>query len=163
MILIAYDGSPDATAAIERAGQLLPGVQATVLVIWEPFLDLMTRSGAAMSVGMVDAAAIDHAADEEAHTRAQDGAELARQAGLDARARTRRRVSTVADAILSEADMLGATAIVLGTRGLTGIKSKLLGSVSNAVLQHADRPVIVIPSEQVAHDRAVHYRAYQRD
>jgi len=39
---------------------------------------------------------------------------------------------------------------VIGSRGLTGLKSVLLGSVSHAVLQHADLPVIVAPSAEVA-------------
>jgi hypothetical protein len=39
--------------------------------------------------------------------------------------------------------------MVLGARGLGGVGS-LLGSVSHRVLQHADRPVLVIPSEAVA-------------
>ena len=33
----------------------------------------------------------------------------------------------------------------MGSRGLTGIKSLLLGSVSRGVLTHADRPVMVVP------------------
>ena len=48
---------------------------------------------------------------------------------------------------------LEATAIVMGSRGLTGIKSLLLGSVSHAVLQRADRTVIVVPSPAVASSR----------
>ncbi|MDQ2898064.1 MAG: universal stress protein [Actinomycetota bacterium] len=42
----------------------------------------------------------------------------------------------------------------MGSRGLTGLKSPLLGSVSQAVIQHADRPVIVVPSPDVADSRA---------
>ena len=41
---------------------------------------------------------------------------------------------------------IGADAILMGTRGLTGLKSVVLGSVSHAVLQRADRPVVVVPS-----------------
>jgi hypothetical protein len=37
-----------------------------------------------------------------------------------------------------------AAAIVLGSRGLTGVRSMLLGSVPRAVVQHADRATLVI-------------------
>ena len=49
MILICYDGSPDAQAAIDQAGLLMAGSEATVLVIWETILETMTRHG---SLGM---------------------------------------------------------------------------------------------------------------
>jgi hypothetical protein len=57
---------------------------------------------------------------------------------------------SVAEAILSTADKLDADIIVLGSHGLGGVGSLLLGSVSHRVLQHADRPVPVIPSAEVA-------------
>ena len=65
---------------------------------------------------------------------------------------------TIAATILAEADDVGASAIVLGSRGLTGMKSLPLGSVSHAVLQHAERPVIIVPSPEVAHQRAADWR-----
>ena len=37
-----------------------------------------------------------------------------------------------------------AAAIVMGSRRLTGLASMLLGSVSSAVVHHADRPTLVI-------------------
>ena len=48
----------------------------------------------------------------------------------------------------------GQTLSALGTRGLTGLKSLFLGSVSHAALEHADRPVMVVPSGEVAAARA---------
>lgn len=33
---------------------------------------------------------------------------------------------------------------VMGSRGLTGVRSMLLGSVSNAVVHHAHRPTLII-------------------
>jgi nucleotide-binding universal stress UspA family protein len=60
----------------------------------------------------------------------------------------------MADTILSEADAVDADAIVLGSRGRGGIGSFLVGSVSHAVLQSADRPVLIVPSPQVARERA---------
>jgi nucleotide-binding universal stress UspA family protein len=42
----------------------------------------------------------------------------------------------------------------MGSRGLTGVKSLLLGSVSHEVVQHAGRTVVVVPSSEVAKSRA---------
>jgi nucleotide-binding universal stress UspA family protein len=154
VILIAYDGSEDAQAAIRRAGELFRGEGAAVLSVWERFIDVIARTGAGMPIGEVDYEALDRGYQEEATRLAEEGAERARQAGLEAQARVRVRENTIAATILAEADELGATAIVLGTRGLTGLKSLLLGSVSHAVVQHAQIPVMIVPSEETAAGRA---------
>ena len=156
MILIAYDGSADAQAAVERAGELLGGQSATVLTVWERFVDVVARTGAGMPIGEVDYESLDRAYEEQARQRAEEGAERAERAGLDARPRVCARQNSIAATILAEADEVGASAIVLGTRGLTGLKSLLLGSVSHAVVQHAHVPVIVVPSAETAAERAAH-------
>lgn len=156
MILLCYDGSADAGAAIEHAGKLLSGQAAIVLTVWEPFIEVMTRTsfGLGMAAGSINIEEIDTSTREAAQTRAQEGTELAQRVGLDAQPRTRSQVTTVAAAILDEADDLDASAIIVGSRGLTGLKSLMLGSVSHAVSQHADRTVIVVPSVEVAAARA---------
>ncbi len=156
MVLICYDGSPDAKTAITTAGELLQGHPAIVLTVWEPFMEVMTRtpSGFGMAPGMVNVDEIDTANEQGAHVRAQEGVKLAAEAGLAAQPRCRSQVTSVADAILDEAEEVGADAIVIGSRGLTGIKSVLLGSVSHHVIQHADRAVIVVPSAEIAAARA---------
>jgi len=156
MILIAYDGSPDAKEAIKRAAELMRGRPATVVTVWEQFEDLVTRVGAGMPVGSVDYAGLDRSYEEQAHQRAEEGAEYARGAGLKAQAHACARNGSIAETILREAEGVGAEAIVLGTRGLTGLKSLLMGSVSHAVLQHAELPVVVVPSPEVAATRALH-------
>jgi nucleotide-binding universal stress UspA family protein len=154
VILIAYDGSADAQTAIERAGELLKGEPVAVFTVWERFVDVMTRTGAGLAAGEIDYESLDRAAEQQARQRAQEGAERAEHAGLNAQARVRAREVTIAAAILAEADALGAAAIVVGTRGLTGLKSLWLGSVSHAVVQHAHVPVMVVPSPETAAGRA---------
>jgi nucleotide-binding universal stress UspA family protein len=152
MILISYDGSTDAKAAIEHAGELLGGQTTTVLTVWEPFVEVLAHLPWAfgMPAANIDIEAIDKAARESAEQVSTEGAELARNAGLIAQPRCCAQVTSTANAILSQADKLGASAIVMGSRGLHGVKSLLVGSVSHAVIQHADRTVIVVPSPAVA-------------
>ena len=158
MILLCYDGSADAQAAIEHAGTLFGGQAATVLTVWEPLIDVLARTGAGRGFGAgvveLDTERIDAASEEAARERAEEGTEHARQVGLEAEPRTSARAGTIGDTILGEAVATKAEAVVMGTRGLTGLKSLLLGSVSHAVLQQADRPVVVIPSAELASERA---------
>ncbi len=151
MIVIAYDGSPDAQAAIAHAAALMPGTRTMILAVWEPFTDVVARvGGSSLSMAALDFEEVDRSHEEQAQQRAADGVERARHAGLEAEVRIRRADRSVAAAILAEAADSGARAIVLGTRGLTGVKSLLMGSVSHAVVQHADRPVMVVPSADLA-------------
>jgi len=158
MILICYDGSADADAAVDAAAAMMPGQHATLLTVWEPFVEIVTRAGPGLEMwpAEIDSQQIDAAAESAAAERAERGAERARQAGLDADAVARPRGTTIAETIMEEAKAQSAQAIVIGTRGLTGVKSMMLGSVSHAVLQHADRPVMIIPSAEVAAKRAAH-------
>ncbi len=158
MILIAYDGSQDAKAALEQAGKLFPGSQATVLTVWQRFVDTIARVGGGMGV-IIDYDDIDKEAEAAAKKTAAEGIELAKAAGLDAVARTAVVDSSVAHSILYEADTIGAEAVICGSRGLAGVKSLMLGSVSHHLLQHADVPVVVVPSPEVAQARAKHIKS----
>jgi nucleotide-binding universal stress UspA family protein len=151
VVLICYDGSPDTQAAIDQAAELLGPQPATVLTVWVPCFEVTARTGAGLGFAPgFDDADVDAASEANAKARAEEGAERARSVGLDAQSRTRAQATTVAEAIIAEAADVGASAIVVGSRGLTGLKSVLLGSVSHAVPQHADLPVIVAPSAEVA-------------
>lgn len=158
MILVSYDGSADADAAIDRAALIAPGAEATILTVWEPFAGGAALSGGeGMGVGLagvyVDDHEIDAANEERARRHAAEGAERATAAGLKARPLAVCARRGVAHAVLAEAADAGADLIVLGTRGVTGVRSFFLGSVSHAVLQHADRPVVIVPSPEISAHR----------
>lgn len=55
------------------------------------------------------------------------------------------RARSVAEAIAAEARAADADLIALSTHGRTGFRHLMLGSVAEAVLRHADRPVLVFP------------------
>jgi nucleotide-binding universal stress UspA family protein len=153
VIVIAYDGSEDAKAAVQKAGQLFKGETATVVSVWQRFVDTMARVGGGIGV-IVDYDEIDGDSANRSEERAAEGAKLANSVGLQATGKSAVVETTLSDAIIQVADDVNADVLVLGTRGLTGVKSALLGSVSHHVLQHADRPVLVVPSPEVASARA---------
>jgi nucleotide-binding universal stress UspA family protein len=45
---------------------------------------------------------------------------------------------------------LDTSAIVLGDRGRSALRSRLLGDVANARAQQATRPVLLVPSPELA-------------
>jgi nucleotide-binding universal stress UspA family protein len=153
LILIAYDGSENARYAIGRAGELFAGRPAVVLHVREPVELAAIRRGV---IGMSATGAEPEAA-ASAQTLAErvaaEGAKLAREAGLDAEARTAEAVDPVWDTIIRAADEAGASLIVLGSRGLRGLRSLMLGSVSHQVVHNAHQPVLVIPIPQLTEAR----------
>jgi nucleotide-binding universal stress UspA family protein len=130
-ILVCYDRSRGSRRAIETAGVLFPGRPAVVLHVWS-----LTASAAACDDGELEAAAREVAA---------EGTRLAIAGGLDARPDTTSAFAGIGRAILDAADRNDALLIVLGARGLSAVRSLLLGSVSHAVSQHARCPVLVVP------------------
>lgn len=169
MILVSYDGSGDATAAIDRVAHVMPGAEVTVLTVWEPFMQTMALTGMGMGMGVTggysatDSESVDETIREAAFATATEGAHHARAAGLDARPRTESRDGDVATTILAVAEAVDADIIAMGTRGRSGVKAFLLGSVSHAVVQHADRAVLVVPSLTLAErrrDQTHHHAAH---
>jgi nucleotide-binding universal stress UspA family protein len=154
MILICYDGSADARAAGEQATKLFPAEPAAVLTVWEEYVEQVVRSSLGFVPSIPDADEVDEASRKAAETRAAEGAALASGLGMAATSKAASHATTTALSILAEADAMDATAIVMGSRGLTGVKSLLLGSVSHELIQHADRTVVVVPSPEVAASRA---------
>jgi nucleotide-binding universal stress UspA family protein len=107
-----------------------------------------------MIAGVSNSEDLDNVGHRDAERIAQEGADLARDAGLDASPRTAIRAVSVAGTIVAEGERTQASVIVMGSRGLGGLGSFFLGSVSHAVLQQADRPVMVVPSQAVAERRS---------
>lgn len=145
-VLIAYDGSAPARHGIEHAARLFPGRRALVLTVWTSARDVAGVARAALPADVIHEAVrnLDTAAEREASETAEEGAEFARSLGLSASASAVLADPSVAGSIVHAAEEAQASAVVVGSRGRSGLKSALLGSVSNAVVHGCERPVVVI-------------------
>ena len=154
-VLIAYDGSDLANAAVRCAAELFPGSVAFVVTVWEPGLAAMALTPGLDAAGTVQVpldpelvSAIDEAGEQHAVVVAREGARLADSLGLDAEPHAIPDEVHVADAIVQLAVERDAAAVVVGSHGISGLRSHLLGSTSRQVLARSPRPVVVVRGDE---------------
>ena len=141
-VLICYDRSEDSRRAIVVAGSLFTGREAIILHVWTPVAVIAAAYGGMVSLPSYD----DHELQKAARVLSEEGTRIATDAGLVAKAETTKSTHEgTSRTILAFADERDAALIVTGARGLSAFKSFVLGSVSHGVVQHAHRPVLVVP------------------
>jgi nucleotide-binding universal stress UspA family protein len=136
-----------------NTGSIVTGRQAVLATVWEPGL-------AAIPVGLPDTTglgslpvdpatieAVDRAQREHATTVAANGAKLARSVGLAAEPQAVPDEVDVADTLIEIARERGAAVVVVGSHGISGLRNRLLGSVSRKLVENCDRPVLVIRAD----------------
>ena len=139
-ILFCYDGSPESRAAIEAAGDLLPLRRSVVLTVGS--LGAVAEAYAAEGSGAMD---YDGELRAAVRGRAEEGADVARSEGFCAEARGELETD-VWRSVVDVGDQLDASVIVLGSRGLHGLRTLVEESVSHQVATHARRPVLIVSS-----------------
>jgi nucleotide-binding universal stress UspA family protein len=144
-VVLGYDGSEQAKRAIERLARMTPrrrrdgrdGVEA--------------RRAAARRAAVTGPPAgsdpvreLDERAEADAESVAANGVEFAQGVGLQATAQSRRGEHSEWATILQVAEDRAANVVVVGSRGRSALRSVLMGSVSNGVLHHSNRPVLIV-------------------
>jgi len=141
-LVVATDGSPAATAAVEHALKLAAAMNAPVMFV---------HASAALADELYAAYPEDGPPRAEVLERdpvLQHAAERAAAAGVSA------EVKLISDAHANTADLAatiagiaegaGAAMIVVGSRGRSPIAGGILGSVSHNLIQWASVPVLVV-------------------
>ena len=128
-IFVAIDGSEHAWKALDYAAELAKGMKC---------------SGALLAMYDMD----DPMLATEVSGLDDLGDKLLAQAkeriGGSVEAEYEYQVGYPPEMILSAAEKSGADMIVMGSRGLSGIKELLLGSVSNHIVHYAKVPVVIV-------------------
>jgi nucleotide-binding universal stress UspA family protein len=159
VILVATDGSRAASAALDEAISLAAetGDGIAAITVWRALQgDFgLAYPSAAMLDELLDA--------ERAHADAALGDAAAHAEAAGVGVTTRLATGDPAEQICTYAEEIDARLIAIGRRGYGTVASLLLGSVSNAVIQHAPCPVLVVREPERARGRspAMHAAAGQ--
>jgi nucleotide-binding universal stress UspA family protein len=140
-LVLCFDDSEAAERAIRVAPVIVgPGRTARVLYTYKP-TERSLGVAQAVTGGRIDAPVSGEA---DAHDVVDRGVAIAREAGFEAEALLVVADRPTGELIAATAEELDAPAIVMGQRGLSGLKSALLGSVSRDVVNAYHRPVILV-------------------
>jgi nucleotide-binding universal stress UspA family protein len=138
-VVVGTDGSETAELAVRQAAELAKACDGQLIIV-SAFSD--SGSGARggevpkdMEWSLTDAAG--------AEERARSGRTIAKQIGLD-KVRVRVDRGDPAEVILQAADDTDADLIVVGSRGMTGAKRFVLGSVPNKVSHHTPCDLAIV-------------------
>jgi nucleotide-binding universal stress UspA family protein len=145
-ILIGTDGSSSAREAVEVGLELAKEQGADVTFVHVTAAEEV-RGGRGGSHAFTHRDEID-----ESETVLQVAADAAEDAGVSYG--LERFAGETVETIVALADAKDADLIVLGCRGRGAVASALLGSVSQGVLRHASRPVLVVKTAKTPAEAA---------
>jgi nucleotide-binding universal stress UspA family protein len=155
-VLVGYDGSDAAGAAIAAAAALFPSAEATIATVQPP--PPTVEAGAMARVALPDAVIREgiermrEQAEERSRALAAEGVALAHAAGLQA--------DPVVLVALSPWRALRDAAraydvLVCGARGEGPVERVLVGSTASSLVHHTARPLLVVPAGVVSFDGPV--------
>jgi nucleotide-binding universal stress UspA family protein len=139
IVLVATDFSETANLCLERALELAVGHEAEIALVHVMQPDLPPLAAPEMVVVPPNYEEMLREACQEGLEKA---AERARERGV--RVQVHLEHGRAAQRITACADRVGAGLVVIGTRGNTGFKRLLLGSVAEEVVRTAEQPVLTI-------------------
>ena len=141
-ILLASDGSEDAMNAAAVAAEMATKFGSKVVVVNVFTMPPMVTPYVG-SLGLdLDPVALNRIADEAQAAVCKHTGEVLAKAGVSYE--TRNEIGNPAEVIITTAEEEKCDLIVLGSRGLSGVQSFFLGSVSDRVTHHAHCPVLIV-------------------
>jgi len=141
-ILVAFDGSDDSVKAARLACSLAKKYGSRVTVAHVYSFSVFAYGGAT-PMSMPDVQPLEDAAKARGMSILNKGLAVARECGADVDGELIEAPSIV-QALVEYAAKEHADLIVTGTKGMTGFKKLIMGSVSSGLAGHADCPVLVV-------------------
>lgn len=149
-ILLATDGSEEAALAAQTAAELVEKTGSELHIVYVRARTAPHSPGYYMGPGMVEDAQQkeQQRLDREAQMLLEAQVERIGASGSTV-AQTHLRTGRPDEEIVTLAEEIGAGLIVIGSRGLGGIRRTLVGSVSDSVARHAHCPVLIVRKQKL--------------
>ena len=135
-VLVATDGSDDASVAVAHAIELARGLEASLHGV------AVVETRTAYDNAIVDPEEVERRLREEAETTLEELESLAADAGVSVDTAVREGVPH--EEILEYATEHGVDAVVVGARGRSSFRRALLGSTVDAIVRLSPVPVMVV-------------------
>lgn len=151
-VVVGYDGSLAANTAISTGSILFPAAQAVVVYLCTPpfgskGLRSRLRHSARNVNELIDL--VDSESEGESARTVDTGVTLARAVGWQAEALVKRTWAGEGLGLAQVSEELAPDVLVVGARGIGAADSKM-GSVSDLVVHHSRRPVLVVSQHMLS-------------
>jgi len=141
-ILVAFDGSKDSQEAIGLACSLVLKFESELTIV-HVFSSPSVGYSATSGMPIPDYKALEDAKKAAAKEILSSGLRLASQEGVTGVKGELIEAPSVVEALVEFAEEKRVDLIVAGTRGMTGFKKLILGSVSSGLVNHAHCRVLI--------------------
>ncbi len=144
-VLVAYDGSDPSKRALDHAAKMAAMFEGELVILTVvPKVSVPVYSNAELGAQAMDIASLQERMHENYSQSLKKAEEDIKGLYPHLKIVTILREGRPSSTIVSEADRLGVSLIVMGSRGLGGITGWILGSTSRQVVDQCTKAILIV-------------------
>jgi nucleotide-binding universal stress UspA family protein len=144
-VLVAYDGSDPSKRALDHAAKMAAMFEGELVILTVvPKVSVPIYSNAELGAQAMDIASLQERMRENYSQSIKKAEEEIQGLYPHLKVETILKEGRPSSTIVSEADKLGVSLIVMGSRGLGGISGWILGSTSRQVVDQCTKAILIV-------------------
>jgi nucleotide-binding universal stress UspA family protein len=142
---VAYDGSDPSKRALDHAAKMAAMFEGELVIVTVvPKVSVPIYSNAELGAQAMDIASLQERMHENYSQSIKKAEEEIKSLYPHLKVETILKEGRPSSTIVSEADRLGVSLIVMGSRGLGGISGWILGSTSRQVVDQCTKAILIV-------------------
>ena len=144
-VLVAYDGSDPSKRALDHAAKMAAMFEGELVILTVvPKVSVPIYSNAELGAQAMDIASLQERMRENYSQAIKKAEEEIKGLYPHLKVETILKEGRPSSTIVSEADKLGVSLIIMGSRGLGGISGWILGSTSRQVVDQCTKAILIV-------------------